>query len=254
MKIHRLSSVVRGHFLGLCEEVVPVSDPLRSELAQVEQDVAKLRNVRGLMPDDQIEAALAPLRRKKADLEAKLAQIPGSSYQAEVKGSGTAVQGEGATAVGARGVNVSGGSVGGSIVTGQVKAKGDFIGRDRIEMSGDFRGATVSANAQLERVQQSLQDLPQTDDETLTELAQLVQQLQAALNQVPQEKQEEAEAVAAATLDLVDKAKAEKPNKTSIAISGEGLKKAAQNLAGVMPIVVNIASQIVDALSRYVVK
>jgi hypothetical protein len=49
---------------------------------------------------------------------------------------------------------------------------------------------------------------------------------------------------------LVERAKDEKPNPTSIKITGEGLKQAAQNLADVLPTVVTIATQIVLAVSR----
>jgi hypothetical protein len=50
----------------------------------------------------------------------------------------------------------------------------------------------------------------------------------------------------------VDKAQAEQPNKTSLQISGEGLKKAAQNLADIMPTVLTIATQIVTTIARFV--
>jgi hypothetical protein len=49
---------------------------------------------------------------------------------------------------------------------------------------------------------------------------------------------------------LVEQAKSEKPNKTMLQITGDGLKQAAQNLAEVMPAVVTIASQIVMSIAR----
>jgi hypothetical protein len=48
----------------------------------------------------------------------------------------------------------------------------------------------------------------------------------------------------------VETAKADKPNKTLLQISGEGLKKAAENLAGVAPAVVGIAGQVIALVMR----
>jgi hypothetical protein len=70
------------------------------------------------------------------------------------------------------------------------------------------------------------------------------------LQKAPVESQEQAEAVAETAKSLVDAAKVEKPNKALVQISGEGLKQAAQNLAGVMPVVVQIATQIVMAVTK----
>lgn len=54
------------------------------------------------------------------------------AYRAHVEGGGAIAQGAGATAVGERGVNV-GGSVGGSVITGDVNTSGgDFVGRDKL--------------------------------------------------------------------------------------------------------------------------
>jgi len=116
---------------------------------------------------------------------------------------------------------------------------------DRFNMSGDFRGAIVNIKSTLTNVQQSIGEIHTTDEMTRKELEALIEQLSEALQTVPAEKQEQAEAVAETAKVLVETAKAEKPNKTMLQISGEGLKQAAQNLAGVLPTVVTIASQIV---------
>ena len=121
---------------------------------------------------------------------------------------------------------------------------------DRFDMSGDFRGAIINIKSTLTNVQQSIGDI-RTDNETARkELETLIGQLSEALQKVPAEQQEQAEAVAETAKVLVDTAKAEKPNKTMLQISGEGLKQAAQNLAGVMPTVLTIASQIVMTIAK----
>ena len=121
---------------------------------------------------------------------------------------------------------------------------------DRFDMSGDFRGAIVNIKSTLTNVQQSVGEIHSTDETARKELETLIGQLSEALQKVPAENQEQAQAVAETAKVLVDTAKAEIPNKTMLQISGEGLKQAAQNLAGVMPAVVSIASQIVMTVAK----
>ncbi len=121
---------------------------------------------------------------------------------------------------------------------------------DRFDMSGDFRGAIINIKSTLTNVQQSIGDIPTHDETARKELETLIGQLSEALQKVPAEQQEQAQAVAETAKVLVDTAKAEKPNKTMLQISGEGLKQAAQNLAGVMPTVLTIASQIVMTIAK----
>jgi hypothetical protein len=92
-----------------------------------------------------------------------------------------------------------------------------------------------------------------TDDQNARkELEKLIGQLSDALQKVPEKSQEHAEAVAETAKVLVETAKAEKPNKAMVQITGEGLKRAAQNLADVLPTVVTIAGQIVMAVTKLV--
>jgi hypothetical protein len=121
---------------------------------------------------------------------------------------------------------------------------------DKFNLSGDFRGAILNIKSTLTNVQQSIGEIPSTDESTKKELESLVEAMKQALEAAPADKQEEAQAVAESAKMLVDTAKAEKPNRTMIEITGEGLKKAAQNLAEVMPSVVSIATQIVVAVMK----
>ena len=121
---------------------------------------------------------------------------------------------------------------------------------DKISLSGDFRGAVVNIKSTLTNVQQSVGEIRSEDELTRKELEKLIGDLSEALQKAPEENQEQAEAVAVTAKSLVDAAKVEKPNKALLQISGEGLKQAAQNLAGVMPVVVQIATQIVMAVTK----
>lgn len=123
---------------------------------------------------------------------------------------------------------------------------------DRINMSGDFRGAVVNIKSTLTNVQQSVGDIRTDDQNAREELEMLIGQLSEALQKVPAKNQEHAEAVAETAKALVDTAKAEKPNKTLVQVTAQGLKLAAQNLAEVMPSVVTLATRIAVIVSNII--
>ena len=123
---------------------------------------------------------------------------------------------------------------------------------DQFDMSGDFRGAIINIKSTLTDVQQSVGEIRTDDQAARKELETLIGQLSEALQKVPDENQEDAQAVAETAKVLVDSAKAEKPNKTMVKITGEGLRQAARNLAGVMPVAVKIAGQIAATVERLI--
>lgn len=123
---------------------------------------------------------------------------------------------------------------------------------DRFSMSGDFRGAFVNIKSTLTNVQQSIGDIQTDDLDTRKELEKLIEQLHEALEKTPAEKQEDAQAVAETAKALIDVAKSEKPNQTMLQITGDGLKKAAQNLAESMPLVLTLAGQIVMTVTKLI--
>jgi hypothetical protein len=96
---------------------------IEKELEQVEEAIQNLENLRGIMTEDQLRTALAPLLQKKADLQS---QLSGTTYSVSVSGGGAIAQGSGATAVGERGVNI-GGNVTGNIITGDTHATTNII-------------------------------------------------------------------------------------------------------------------------------
>ena len=106
---------------------------------------------------------------------------------------------------------------------------------DKIELTGDFRGSIVNIKSRLENVTQTVGEIRGGDEETRKELQKLIQQLSEALEKAPPAKKEQVEAVAETAKALVDQAKGEKPNKTMLQITGEGLKQAAKNVGDVLP-------------------
>jgi hypothetical protein len=135
----------------------------------------------------------------------------------------------------------------------QTIVQGDAImSGDTFNMSGNFSGAILNIKATLDNVTQTINNMSHADSAERQELQALIEQLQAELTKAPPEIEKEAEAVAQTAKALVDTASAEQPNPTMIEITGEGLKKAAENIAAVMPTVLTIATQIVAAISRTV--
>jgi methyl-accepting chemotaxis protein len=129
-------------------------------------------------------------------------------------------------------------------------SKGGAVVGDTFHLSGDFKGAILNIKSTLRDVQQSVGEIPDAGPAQVEQLQGLIDDLTKALEQIPPEKEEQAQAVAETAKLLVDSAKAETPNKTMIRITGEGLKKAAENLAEAAPAVIGLATQIVVAVLK----
>ncbi|MFQ5577523.1 MAG: hypothetical protein ACE5G8_11115 [Anaerolineae bacterium] len=106
-------------------------------------------------------------------------------------------------------------------------------------------GSNVNIGSTLTNVTQQVGALAQAGPDDKAELEALLKQLEAALKELPAGKQEEAELVAEYTQELVAEAGKETPKKTRLQISGQGLKKAAETLLDVAPLVGEIAGKIV---------
>ena len=121
--------------------------------------------------------------------------------------------------------------------------KGDKVEGGKISV-GNISGSKGIAIGHGASAVVTINAMPSVDDPTKQELENLIAELNAALEQIPENRAEEAEAVAAMAQDLIEKAAAEKPNKAMLKISGEGLKLAAKNIADIMPTVLGIATKI----------
>lgn len=121
---------------------------------------------------------------------------------------------------------------------------------DKITVSGNIQNSILNIKSTLTNVQQSVGSMSTEDETARHELQGLIEQLSQALQHIPESQKEQAEAVAVSAQALVENAHADKPNKTLLQITGEGLKKAAENLAEVAPAVVSISSQVIAAVMR----
>ncbi len=148
---------------------------------------------------------------------------------------------EGTVHIGHIGRDLSGNVTG----SGDITTSGDTLIEAKI---GDISGSNVNLGSTLTHVTQQVGALAGASPDDRAELEKLLKQLEAALEKVPAEKQEEAETVAELTQELVGEAGQAKPKKRKLQITGEGLKQAAQDLAGVAPLVGTIAVEIVKKI------
>ena len=204
--------------------------------------------------------------KKKADTHQRQIETSGGAYTyvgGDVsKGGGTFI-GRDKTVWGdeIHGDKVMGDQVGGDKISiGDISGSNVAMGRQAQvnvqgdSYSGDFRGAILNVRSTLKKVSQGIGALPKASDGEKAELKQLVAELEKALAQAMEdapEKANDAEAVAQMTEQLLNTAAAEKPNQTMLKITGEGLKQAAENIAAVMPVVLQIATQIVTVVGAF---
>jgi hypothetical protein len=142
-------------------------------------------------------------------------------------------------------VNTGGGDYAGGNID---KRSGTFVGGDQNNLSGNFSGSNVNVGSTLSNVSQSVGATPRGDATDREQLQQLIAELNAALQRAPAAKQGEAEAVAMLAKQVVDSATQPQPNKTMVQISGEMLQKAAENIEGVLPIVLRIGAIVAKLL------
>lgn len=137
--------------------------------------------------------------------------------------------------------NVSTG--GGDYAEGNIdKRSGTFANGDQFNVSGNFEGSNVNIGSTLSNVNQSIQGISHGLETEKEELAQLMTELNAILQHAPANKQAEAEAVATFAKQVVDNVLQPHPNKIMLQMSGDMLKKAAENVEGALPTVLKISA------------
>ncbi len=117
-------------------------------------------------------------------------------------------------------------------------------------MSGDFRGAILNIDSTLTNLTQNIGSISNVDESMKNELAQLVEELKNVLSKVPKDKINDVEAVAWAAESLINETISGKANPAKIEITKDGLKKAASNIASVMPTVLLVAERIIAIIDR----
>lgn len=127
---------------------------------------------------------------------------------------------------------------------------GSVVEGDEMVMSGNFEGAIVNVKSQLDGVTQSIGALPHGDPEEREALAQLVEQLKEQLANVPPENVTDAQRVSRRVEALVEEIDEAEPDEEMVEITARRLKRAADNLAKVVPAVLPIATDIVSHILK----
>ncbi|MDQ5824358.1 MAG: hypothetical protein M3441_09130 [Chloroflexota bacterium] len=127
---------------------------------------------------------------------------------------------------------------------------------DDITISGSITNSIVNIKSRLDGTVQQINALPGADQATKDQLVQLTQQLSELLGQVPEkapDKVADAETVSKRMETIVAEVGSPKPDKEVVNFSLESLKKAAANIAGVLPAVLPIAQQIASTVVKFLV-
>jgi hypothetical protein len=143
-------------------------------------------------------------------------------------------------------INATGGNVatgGSNIATGGSRIDNRVrTNSPNIRIGGNVSGGMVNiGGTQTVHGNINIKHIPSAADNTQQELQALVKQLNEALAALPPEQRQQAQAVEQLTQSALDEAAKPQPNKTILQVTGEGLKKAAENLLTVAPIVGQIA-------------
>jgi hypothetical protein len=123
---------------------------------------------------------------------------------------------------------------------------------NQFNLSGDFSGSVLNIASTLTDVQQTIGSIPGMDNDTKTELAALFDELQQELANIPEEHANDAEAIVESAKMALEQLNRDKPNKTMLSVSVEGLKKAAENIASILPNVAVTAGKIVKIIIPFI--
>lgn len=124
---------------------------------------------------------------------------------------------------------------------------------DDIKIDGDITNAVVGIKAKLENVHLTIEALPTEDPKTKKELSQLVTQLREELEKVPKEQaqaQENASKVAKQLERLLEEVKKTDTDEEEKEYRKNRFLKAAENIQAVLPMVVTIATNIVEKIGE----
>ena len=113
-------------------------------------------------------------------------------------------------------------------------------------------GSIINVDSLLEQVSQNINNVQKADQATKEELNKLVAQLTDVLKGLPSDKIDEATKIADRVDTAISEVSKEKPDKEKVEFSLESLKKAAQNIAGVLPTVLPIATQIAEHIQKLI--
>ncbi len=126
--------------------------------------------------------------------------------------------------------------------------QGDVVAGDKLDVSGDFRGANVNINSHLDTAVQTIETMPHGDDTQRQDLVKLIEELKGQLAQISKDRVEDAEKLSRRLESLAREANEDEPDREMLEIIGDGLKQVARYLEDILPAVVTITAQIVKRI------
>jgi hypothetical protein len=124
---------------------------------------------------------------------------------------------------------------------------GIHMPNDKIEGSNVV--GPVNIKSQLTRVTQTVKNAPKLADDTKNRLATLIEELEKALQSVRDERPEDAERLASSAELVATEVAKQKPSRSFLRISCEGLKEAAQVVGDIAPTVIPVVAKMSALLS-----
>jgi hypothetical protein len=144
-------------------------------------------------------------------------------------------------------------NTGGDYAEGNIdNRKGTFVSGDQFNVLSTFSGAILNIKSALNNVSQNIGAAPIGDPSSKARLQALIEQLSAELQKAPAEQAGEAEQAAKRAQSAVAEVTKPKPDKDDVEYSLTRLKKAAENIAQVVPTVLPIAVEIVAMLREMI--
>ena len=108
----------------------------------------------------------------------------------------------------------------------------------------------VNVKAQLEHVTQIVRNASAVQAEKKDQLSELLEQLKHALEGAVERQPEDSQRVIQAAEMVASEVSKEKPNKSFLGLSAEGLKEAAKAVSGIAPTVLSVAAQIAEFVGK----
>lgn len=125
----------------------------------------------------------------------------------------------------------------------------NLIAGDQINLSNVNQSA-ITIKSRLENVKQNIGELSVGSEAEKGELQDLISSLSNELKRIPSDKHQEATKLLKRVEVLLEEINASQPDKDRIEITGESLLMAAKNLAAVIPVILPIATQILNVVNK----
>lgn len=144
------------------------------------------------------------------------------------------------------------GDVSGRVQGGAKTVQGDDVSGSKYVMSGDFRNAVLNIESRLDNVTQTVQAMPDVTTGQKVEMMRLVEELKAALLDVPPAQMQDALNVTKRVEALAEEVGSPSPDPEYVSDLSESLRRAAEKLVAVAPTVIALTAAILELVAAVV--